>query len=326
MTHNNNWASYKRAVCGILIASTLLSCGGTQEPEPQNTGPQIPPFFIGNHATIHNIREDFSLYWNQLTPESAGFWGSIENTRGQYNWAQLDTIYQFAGQYNLPVKAHALISYEMAPPWLGNLILMQDLFREEMESGIRDYCARYPNTPMIDVIYNAMPRLGVSRVFENGLGPDWAVQSFKWAREYCPNSVLILEEHSLLTTDADRFIEWATPIIASGFVDAIGASARALEEVGPETIEANLNKLASLGLPIYISEWDIAEEDDEQQLTIMQQQLPIFYNHPSVAGITYWGYIEGQQFTSNVYLLRKDGTQRPAMAWMLNYIQENPRN
>lgn len=323
MAHKN-LDSYKRAAYGTLLASTLISCGSTSDSDTQDTGPKLPPFFIGNHATIHNIREDFSLYWNQLTPESAGFWGSVENIRGQYQWQPLDTIYQFAEQHDLPVKAHALVSRDIAPNWLNSL--PPALLKEEMESWIRDYCARYPNTAMINVVYNAMPGHSSTQVFVNGLGADWVIQSFKWAREYCPNSVLILEDYSLLTTDTDLFIEWATPVIASGFVDAIGAQAHALEEISPEIIETNLNKLASLGLSIYISEWDIAEKDDARQLAIMQQQLPIFYHHPAVAGITYWGYIAGHQFTANVNLLNEDDSPRPAMKWLQNYIKENPRN
>jgi len=38
------------------------------------------------------------------------------------------------------------------------------------------------------------------------------------------------------------------------------------------------------------------------------------------------GYIAGHQFTTNVNLLNKDDSPRPAMTWLQNYIKENPRN
>jgi GH35 family endo-1,4-beta-xylanase len=325
MTNKNSFIRSGEFLSAACFASALLSCGGNSNPNsPEETGAKLPPFFIGNHARTNFIRDDFALYWNQLTPETEGFWGSVENIRSQYNWHNLDTLYSFANQYSLTIKAHTLISSDMAPPWLGNL--SPSLLAEEVESWIHDYCARYPNTPLINVVYNAMPGHYSTGVFAKGLGPDWVVQSFKWAREYCPNSVLILEDYSLLTTDTDQFIEWATPIITSGFVDAIGAQAHQLEEVSTQTIAANLDKLASLGLPIYISEWDISEEDDARQLAIMQQQLPLFYHHPAVAGITYWGYIAKHQFTANVNLLHEDNSPRPAMIWLQNYVEENPRN
>lgn len=311
-------------VSGIIITSGLAACGGQSDSNPVNEpNPALPSFFVGNNANTRHIREDFSVYWNQLTPEFQGFWGQVENIRGQNDWQYLDTLYQFAEQHNLPVKAHALISQDFAPAWLSSL--PPALFAEEMETWIQDYCARYPNTPMINVVYNAMPGHSSTAVFAKALGEDWVVQSFKWAREHCPNSVLILDDYALLSTDTDAFIDWAAPVILSGFVDAIGTQAQSLENVDTSVIAANLDKLATLGLPIYISQWEIAEEDDAQQLTIMQQQLPIFYNHPSVAGITYWGYVENQQFTQNVYLLNEDDSPRPALTWLQTYLEDHPR-
>ncbi len=322
---NKHFIFSKGNVLAAFFTSTLLSCGGNADQNPpEDTEVELPPFFIGNHARTNFIRDDFMLYWNQLTPEVEGFWGSVENIRGQYDWQNLDKLYSFAEQYSLTIKAHTLISSEMAPRWLGNL--SPSLLAEEIEGWIRDYCARYPNTPLINVVYNAMPGHSSTSVFANGLGPGWVAQTFQWAREYCPNSVLILDDYSLLTTDTDLFIEWAAPIIATGFVDAIGAQVHRTEDVSTNTIATNLDKLAALGLPIYISEWDIAEEDDTRQLTIMQQQLPIFYHHPAVAGITYWGYIANHQFTANVNLLNEDNSPRPAMIWLQNYVEENPRN
>lgn len=324
MTSKSFFIQCRGFVVAAFFPPILLSCGGNSNPNHvEDTGAELPPFFVGNHARTNFIRDDFALYWNQLTPEAEGFWGSVENIRGQYNWQNLDTLYSFAEQYGLTIKGHTLISSDMAPRWLGNL--SPSLLAEEIESWIRDYCARYPNTPLINVVYNSMPGHSSTSVFANGLGPDWAVQTFKWAREYCPDSVLILDDYSLLTTDTDLFIEWATPIITSGFVDAIGAQAHRMEDVSTQTIVTNLDKLAALGLPIYISEWDIAEEDDTKQLMVMQQQLPIFYHHPAVAGITYWGYIANHQFTANVNLLNEDDSPRPAMTWLQNYIEENPR-
>lgn len=325
MNKRRVFIGYTQATCGAFISFLLCACGGNSNPNTEgDTQPEVPPFFIGNHGNTNHIRDDFSLYWNQLTPEFEGFWGQIENTRNQYNWQKLDILYGFASRHGLPVKAHALISRDMAPNWINSL--PSNLLAEEIQSWIRDYCTRYPNTPMINVVYNAMPGHSSTGIFAGALGENWVVQTFQWAREYCPDSLLILDDHSLLSTDTDEFIEWARPIIASGFVDALGAQAQALEDTDPQLIAANLDKLANFGLPIYISEWEIAEADDLQQLIVMQQQLPIFYHHPSVAGITYWGYIAGHQFKPYVHLLHEDDSPRPAMVWLQEYMRDNPRD
>jgi len=88
------------------------------------------------------------------------------------------------------------------------------------------------------------------------------------------------------------------------------------------TLKANLNRLADTGLPVYITEFDIDEENDSNQLEQYQIYFPIFWAHPGVKGITLWGYIEGDVWSShpNTYLLLWDSTERPALQWLRTYI------
>ena len=58
------------------------------------TGGAPPPLkkYVGNIDTRGQVRSDFVDYWDQLTPENAGKWGSIEGTRDQMRWTSLDAI------------------------------------------------------------------------------------------------------------------------------------------------------------------------------------------------------------------------------------------
>ncbi|MCE3253643.1 MAG: 1,4-beta-xylanase, partial [Cellvibrio sp.] len=77
--------------------------------------------FVGNITTSGAVRSDFINYWNQITPENEGKWGSVEGTRDQYNWAPLDRIYAYAREHNIPVKAHTLVWGSQFPNWITNL-------------------------------------------------------------------------------------------------------------------------------------------------------------------------------------------------------------
>ena len=46
------------------------------------------------------------------------------------------------------------------------------------------------------------------------------------------------------------------------------------------------------------------------------------WEHPGVKGITLWGYMENRMWQSTCYLMRADGTWRPAMEWLTQYIKE----
>jgi len=64
-------------------SSSTSSSNSSVNPNPGN--PNFPEFFVGNITTSGSVRSDFSQYWDQITPENEGKWGSVEGTRDQYN-------------------------------------------------------------------------------------------------------------------------------------------------------------------------------------------------------------------------------------------------
>ena len=65
----------------------------------------------------------------------------------------------------------------------------------------------------------------------------------------------------------------------------------------------------------------VANNTDSGQLAKYQDVFPGFWEHDAVKGITLWGYIEGQTWVNNTHLVRRDGSERPAMAWLKNYVR-----
>jgi hypothetical protein len=73
-------------------------------------------------------------------------------------------------------------------------------------------------------------------------------------------------------------------------------------------------------LPVYISEFDINEANDSTQLAIYKIYFPLFWENPGVKGITLWGYVQGDMWKVDAYLIRSNGTERPALQWLRKYI------
>src|SRR5690625_5150678 len=57
-------------------------------PNPNPNPPGLPDFFVGNITTNGQVRSDFIQYWDQITPENEGKWGSVEGSRDNYNWVR----------------------------------------------------------------------------------------------------------------------------------------------------------------------------------------------------------------------------------------------
>jgi endo-1,4-beta-xylanase len=283
--------------------------------------------FVGNITTGGQVRSDFIMYWDQITPENEGKWGSVEGTRNQMNWTGLDRIHDYAKQHNIPFKQHNFVWGAQQPSWIAGLAQADQ--RAEVEEWIRLFCERYPDTQLIDVVNEPPPHTTPSYSAALGgagsSGYDWIVQAFKWARQYCPNAILILNDYNTIeyANDNTHFIDIVNKIKAAGApIDAIGAQAHAAHSMSTSTVQMYLDKLAtSTGLPVYISEYDIDVADDNQQKTIMESQFTMFWNDTNVKGITIWGYIVGQTWQTNSGLMTSSGTMRPAMTWLMQFLK-----
>ena len=320
MLHCNGSIGFGNPFDGNTSSSSSSSISSSSSSaNPGN--PNFPDFFVGNITTRGAVRSDFTQYWDQITPENEGKWGSVEGTRDQYNWGPLDAIYNYARANGIPVKAHTLVWGSQRPGWIDGLSAAEQ--RAEIEEWIRDYCARYPDTAMIDVVNEALPSHAPANYAANAFGSDWITESFRLARQHCPNAVLIYNDYNFMTWDTDAIINMIRPAVNSGYVDALGLQAHSLyspQVWTAQQIQSKLDQISELGLPLYISEYDIEATNDQTQLQYMQMHFPIFYNHPNVAGITLWGYVVGATWRDGTGLIQSNGQQRPAMQWLMEYL------
>lgn len=288
-------------------------------------GPGAPTKFVGNITTNGMVRSDFVMYWDQITPENEGKWGSVEGTRNRMNWAGVDAAYNYAKDHGFPFKQHTFVWGSQQPNWLGGLSPAEQ--KSEVEEWIRLFCERYPDVALIDVVNEPPPH--TTPVYLSALGGagssgyDWIVQAFKWARQYCPNAILILNDYNNIEYSADntRFIGIVKAIKAAGApIDAVGAQAHDTHKLSTSSVQGLLDNLAtSTGLPVYITEYDIDVADDTRQKDVMQSQITLFWNDERVKGITLWGYVVGATWRPNTGLIRNN-QPRPALTWLMEFL------
>jgi endo-1,4-beta-xylanase len=283
----------------------------------------------------------FQNYWNQVTPENGGKWGSVEGTRNVMNWGSLDAAYNFAKKYGMPFKEHTLIWGAQQPAWMASLDTTSQ--RKEIEQWFSLLAARYPDIAYIDVVNeplhnapNGMTPWGSTTKnidYAKALGGagtsgwDWIIKSFRMARKYFPKSKLIMNEYSVInsTTETQKYIKIINLLKADSLIDGIGEQAHAFTTAGATsaTLKANLDALAATGVPIYLTEMDIDGLTDLAQLKEMQRVFTLFWEHPGVKGITMWGFRVGLwRNDQGAYLINQSGTERPALKWLRAYVGE----
>ena len=315
----------KKAAIGGLIALACLT--GAAHAQMANGKPK----FVGN-VTGNSVPANFNTYWNQITPENATKWGSVEGTRNQMNWAAADAAYNHAQANGYKFKFHTFVWGSQFPNWLTNTGLTAAQQRAEIEQWMQLACQRYPATWAIDVvnepIKTAMP-FKAALGGDGTTGWDWVITSFQLARQYCPNAKLLINEYG---TENDPPVRNTYKTIinllkARGLIDGIGIQAHYfnIDNMNRSAVTTMLNDYGTLALDVWVSELDIvAGGSDAAQLAKYQDVFPGFWEHSAVKGITLWGYIVGQTWRDGTGLVTTGGQERPAMVWLKGYVSGTP--
>lgn len=342
---------------GLYFTPAQLDAGqqGTAT-APVTFVPSGPPMAQGKSKFLGGVwsvpqKPFFHKYFNQVTPENAGKWGSVEGTRNQMNWTELDSTYAQAQRQGIPFKMHTLIWGAQQPIWIETLSEAEQL--AEINQWFQAVAQRYPNIAQIEVVNEALndlplngstgnngpntPGSGAGNYY-NALGGagatgwDWVITSFQLARQYFPNAQLMINDYGVITnaTNAQRYLGVINLLVQRNLVDGVGIQGHAFEtrNIPASTLAANLTTLASAGKPLYITELDIdgadasGNLDDAIQLAEYQRIFPTFWTHPGVKGVTLWGYRPGHWRTAQgAYLANADNTERSAFVWLQNYVR-----
>jgi GH35 family endo-1,4-beta-xylanase len=290
------------------------------------------PKFVGNIYSPPQL-DNFEAYWNQVTPENAGKWGSVEAIRDVMNWEALDAAYNLAKDNGFPFDFHVLIWGSQQPAWIDGLLPTEQL--EEIREWFQAVANRYDDIDYLQVVNEPLPGhnppdgTGDRANYKEALGGDgetgwdWVLNAFRMAREIFPSQTkLMLNDFNIINSSGNtsQYLNIIRLLQAENLIDVIGEQAHTFTTNVPvATMKRNLDSLAATGLPIQITEMDISYSDDNIQLQNYQQVFPALYEHPGVEGITLWGWRPGT-WQADAYLLNQDGSERPALVWLREYL------
>ena len=291
-----------------------------------------PDKFLGNITTRYQMDAGGGVpkyyeLWNQVTPENESKWGSVEGTKGSYNWG-CDTPFNYAKKYGFTYKFHALVWGAQYPNWLPNLSI-----KERYQALVKWYDAvkkKYPTLPMIDVVNEAVgthqagnPMMKETLGGGGKTGYDWLIKAFELAYERFPDAILIYNDYNTFQWNTDEYIDLVRTLRDAGApIDAYGCQSHDLTDCDFNKFKTAETKIQnSLKMPMYSTEYDIGTSDDKLQEKRYKEQIPYMWEKDYCAGITLWGYIYGATWTtdgnSGIY---KNGKERPAMTWLKEYM------
>ncbi len=291
-----------------------------------------PDKFLGNITTSYQVdygNEKYYTLWNQITPENESKWGSVEGSRGNFNWG-CDKPFNYAKNHGFTYKFHALVWGYQYPGWFTSSMSVNDRYNAIVKwfDAVKK---KYPTLPMIDVVNEAVgmhqqgnPLMKESLGGGGKTGYDWLIKAFEMAHERWPDAILIYNDYNTFQWDTDAYIDLVRTLRDAGApIDAYGCQSHDLTDCDLNKFKSSMNKIqTALKMPMYITEYDIGTENDNLQLQRYKEQLPVMWEADYCAGVTLWGYIYGHTWTTDGNSgLIKDGKDRPAMTWLREYMK-----
>lgn len=318
----------QRTLCYVTILACL---------SPMKVNAQLssnPDKFLGNITTRYQMDagggvDPYYKLWNQVTPENESKWGSVEGTRGSFNWG-CDTPFNYAKKYGFTYKFHAFVWGAQYPNWFTSSLSISERYKA-IVTWFDAVKKKYPELPMIDVVNEAVgmhqqgnPLMKESLGGGGKTGYDWLIRAFEMAYERYPDAILIYNDFNTFQHDTNSYLELVRTLRDFGApIDAYGNQSHDVNDISVDKLKSSMKTLNDgLKMPMYITELDIDIADDNKQKKQYEDIFPIMWEAEQCAGVTIWGYIHGATWVSNSGII-KNGKDRPAMTWLREYMQSD---
>lgn len=290
-------------------------------------------FLIG-FASLQGFyhRPDGALYsdlagleFNIVSTENAMKWDFINPEPGTYRWADADNTIAFAQHFNQVVHGHPMIWHRQLPLWV------RESPQEELETHMREFidrlATRYGDDVAIwDVVNEPISDEGGFRdsIWMNAMGEDYIDIAFRQARQSDPDGVLLLNEYDIAwdTPKTETLFPLLESLQAKGTpIDGVGFQMHISSEFNDyDEVERNFQRVADMGLDIYITELDVAIWNNntgfEEQAQVYERVLDICLNQPACKALQLWGYTDQYSWRRPQTPLMLDATYKVKPAYL----------
>lgn len=267
----------RRAVLAGLAALPVAACGpGSKSQDrlrPADPAPlkSLAPFPIGCAVTLERLNDPayaalLTRHVSQLTAEWEMKMEYILKDDGTFQFDRPDAIAGFAHDHGLRLFGHTLVWYAQNPEAFARIDGQGKPFADAYRNYILAVAGRYRGRAAgWDVVNEAVAEDGAGLrdcLWSRNLGQtDYMRRAFDHAREADPEAVLLINDYNLESRPAKRatFLRLVETLLKAGApVSGIGTQSHISVDLPAGAVTRSIQDLASLGLPIHVSELDIS--------------------------------------------------------------------
>ncbi|MFE7269144.1 endo-1,4-beta-xylanase [Streptomyces sp. NPDC057623] len=251
--------------------------------------------------------------FSALTPGNAMKWGSVEPTRGSFNWAEADQIVAFAEAHGQQVRGHTLVWHSQNPSWLTNGSWTPAELGQLMNDHIATEVGRYKGRLATwDVVNEPFNEDGTYRqtLWYNGLGADYIAQALTAARAADPSARLYINDYNVegVNAKSTALYNLVKSLKERGVpIDGVGLQAHLILGQVPSSMQQNIQRFADLGVDVAITELDIRMQlpSDSAKLTQQAADYKAVMNAclavSRCVGVTVWGFTDSDSWIPSTF-------------------------
>ncbi len=278
-------------------------------------------------SDIAKYKEVFLDCFNGAVTENALKWHAMERKPGQVDYSTVDAILAWTEKNDIPLRGHNIFwgVPNRVPDWQKSLDddALRDLVKHRAIDIGKRYRGRFAEYDLNNEMLHA-------NYYEDRLGPEITREMAQWVREGDPTAVLYLNDYDILTGNRlDDYIAQAEGLLKQGVpIGGIGVQGHLHGDTfDPNVLKSSLERLAKLGLPIRITEFNfpgqrssfyrdrrrrLTETEEQRKAESLVDYYRICFAQPAVKGILMWGFWEGANWIPVSSLYRRDWTATPA--------------
>ena len=322
----------KKKIVLIVVASILamgILQGCTSKKDVSLSEKYKEYFPIGAAVTPENIITYDSVLkknFNSLTAENVMKFSEIHPTEDRYSFEKADAIVDYAMENNMLVRGHTLAWYNQVPSWVfkdNKEVASKELVLQRLEDHIKTVVGRYKGKVYCwDVVNEAIddgPLTLRRSPWTEITGDEYIKNAFIWTHEADPEAELFYNDYNMVLPEKrDKAYEMIKELKEQGIpITGVGIQAHwTLNWPQISDIEAAIEKFASLGIKVQITELDMSyySWDDEstkyseptEETSALQAQrykeiFEVLRKHKDViSGVTFWGVTDDSSWLNYI--------------------------
>lgn len=221
-------------------------------------------------------------------------WYHTEPERGKFNYTDADELLDFCQKHGKQTRGHCIFweVEDSVQPWVRTLN-SNDLMIA-VQNRLRGLLTRYRGKFRHYDVNNEMLH---GSFYQDRLGKDIRSYMFREAHKLDPSAVLFVNDYNVEDgcdpkSTPERLIAQILDLQGQGApVGGIGIQCHISHPVGEIICDA-LDKLAVLGLPIWLTEMDVSAENEHIRADDLEVVLREAFSHPAVEGVMLWSFWE----------------------------------